>query len=295
MTDARTQDAPAPADDAEGADAHHHEDLRDALIAAALTLLDRGGLVALTLRGVCAEAGVSHTAPRHHFGDFTGLRAAVAALGFDRLGAAVKDALATAGPARADGDEAAIHAYVGFAVQAPALYQLMFEVGPLQDRHGPAGQAARAALGPFFTAAKGLELTLRADPMEGGLSEGYYLWSLAHGHAQLAAAGAYGLMTPIGASGEVIAPDAALPGRVAAKNDVEDAVESAVARPSAPRVQAPDFKRIAPRLRFAQAFKFETLEAGPNAQMLSAPTERGSRNTAPERAERPVAVPRPLI
>lgn len=296
MTDASPQPPPAPADPADGDDAYHHGELRDALIAAALTLLEGEGLAAFTLRGVCAKAGVSHTAPRNHFGDFAGLRAAVAALGFERLGAAIRGALAAAGPARADVGDAAIHAYVDFAAGAPALYQLMFEQGPLRDPRGPAALAARDALRPFFAAAKGLEHTLRADPMEDGLSEGYYLWSLAHGHAQLAAAGAYGVMTPAAASGEVIAPDGALPRRAGAEG-IEDAQERAVraAPAAAAPVKAPHFSRVAPRLRFAQPFRFETLAPDSGAPTLAAPTQRGSRNTPPDRPERPSAGPRPMI
>jgi AcrR family transcriptional regulator len=276
MTEAHIEDA----QDADNG-ARHHQELRDALIGAALKLLEGGGLAAFTLRGVCAEAGVGHTAPQNHFGTFSGLRAAVAAIGFERLGVAIKAALATASPARANWGEAAIHAYVDFAAHAPALYQLMFEQGPLLDHDGPAATAAQAALAPFFIAAKGLEMTLRAEPLEGGLSEGYYLWSLAHGHAQLAAAGAYGLMTPgmcaremiaRMSAGEVITPDAATQRRRQASS-VEDAEESAMPATRAPRrpIPAPHFSRIAPRLRFAQAFKFETLAAGPGVPTLAIP------------------------
>lgn len=269
--------ADADADVAASEAAYHHGKLRAALIESALELLESDGLPAFTLRGVCARAGVSHTAPRNHFGDFSGLRTAVAAIGFEQLGAAIAGALKSAGPARADGGEAVIHAYVDFAAHAPALFQLMFEHGPLHDRGGPAAAAAQAALAPFFSAARGLEHTPRAEPMEGGLSEGYYLWSLAHGHAQLAAAGAYGLMAPGAAVGELLAPiDPAAPRRAA--GPVEDAEESVVVAPAARRmpVIAPDFACIAPRLRFAQAFKFETLDSAAGAPILAAPKKRGA-------------------
>ena len=53
---------------------YHHGALRAALLDAAEAILDRDGIAALTLRAVAREAGVTHTAPRHHFGDLTGLR-----------------------------------------------------------------------------------------------------------------------------------------------------------------------------------------------------------------------------
>ena len=55
---------------------YHHGDLRRALVAAALELLERGE--ELSLRAVARRAGVSHTAPYHHFRDRRGLVAAVA-------------------------------------------------------------------------------------------------------------------------------------------------------------------------------------------------------------------------
>src|SRR5262245_7555964 len=52
---------------------YHHGALREALLKAAETVLRRDGLAGLTLRAVAREAGVSHAAPTHHFGDLTGL------------------------------------------------------------------------------------------------------------------------------------------------------------------------------------------------------------------------------
>ena len=49
---------------------------------AAERVLERDGLGGLTLRAVAREAGVSHAAPTHHFGDLTGLLSELAAIGF---------------------------------------------------------------------------------------------------------------------------------------------------------------------------------------------------------------------
>ena len=64
---------------------YHHGDLHDALLAAAERVLERDGLPGLTLRAVAREAGVSHAAPTHHFGDLTGLLSELAAIGFRRF------------------------------------------------------------------------------------------------------------------------------------------------------------------------------------------------------------------
>ena len=72
---------------------YHHGDLHEALLLAAERVLEREGLAGLTLRAVAREAGVSHAAPTHHFGDLSGLLSELAAIGFLRFNAA----MATAG------------------------------------------------------------------------------------------------------------------------------------------------------------------------------------------------------
>ncbi|MGH8432616.1 MAG: TetR family transcriptional regulator, partial [Solimonas sp.] len=46
---------------------YHHGDLREALVAAAIALLEEKGLSGFTLRQCARRAGVSHAAPAHHF------------------------------------------------------------------------------------------------------------------------------------------------------------------------------------------------------------------------------------
>src|SRR5438105_15936244 len=77
---------------------YHHGALRDALLQAAERVLERNGLAGLTLRAVAREAGVSHAAPTHHFGDLTGLVSELAAIGFLQFNAAMTAAGAAGGP-----------------------------------------------------------------------------------------------------------------------------------------------------------------------------------------------------
>ncbi len=71
---------------------YHHGDLPNALRCAAVDVIDERGLGAFSLREVARRAGVSHTAPAHHFGDMRGLLTSVAAEGFDALHAATVEA-----------------------------------------------------------------------------------------------------------------------------------------------------------------------------------------------------------
>src|SRR3954468_24917195 len=80
---------------------YHHGALHAALLKAAETVLERDGLAGLTLRAVAREAGVSHAAPAHHFGDLTGLLSELAAIGFRQFNAAMA-AADSSGPSPLD-------------------------------------------------------------------------------------------------------------------------------------------------------------------------------------------------
>jgi AcrR family transcriptional regulator len=105
---------------------YHHGDLRAALIAAAEAELIEKGVDAFSLRGAAKRAGVSHAAPAHHFKDTMALLDALAAAGFARLTATMKEEQAAAGA----GNKAQLVAvgigYVRFALDNPELLQLMF-------------------------------------------------------------------------------------------------------------------------------------------------------------------------
>ena len=73
---------------------YHHGDLPNALRQAAVAVIDERGLGAFSLREVARRAGVSHTAPAHHFGDVRGLLTAVAIDGFEALQAVTAEACA---------------------------------------------------------------------------------------------------------------------------------------------------------------------------------------------------------
>lgn len=98
--------------------AYHHGDLRAQLLARAAELVARDGAEAFSLRAVAAELGVSHTAPRHHFGDRQGVFTALATEGYTLLG----EALETAAPL---GFQEVGAAYVLFAVSHPGHFAVM--------------------------------------------------------------------------------------------------------------------------------------------------------------------------
>src|SRR5438876_11298699 len=103
---------------------YHHGDLRRTLVDEALTAIGRDGPAGLSLRDVARRAGVSHAAPAHHFGDKRGLLTAIAVEGFDSLSEAT---------AAAAGDHVAGGlAWIRWALDHPAHYEVMFSPGLLR-------------------------------------------------------------------------------------------------------------------------------------------------------------------
>jgi len=165
---------------------YHHGALRDALLQAAERVLERDGLAGLTLRAVAREAGVSHAAPTHHFGDLTGLVSELAAIGFRQFNATMGQACApdmpypTRGLARAK-------AYVAYAQAHPGMYGLMFRTERLDYSRPSLQAAAQASFG-------GLAQAIAASRHEHIEAEALTLeqaaaiaraWSLVHGFTML--------------------------------------------------------------------------------------------------------------
>ncbi|MGP1351702.1 MAG: TetR/AcrR family transcriptional regulator [Parasphingopyxis sp.] len=103
---------------------YHHGDLRSALIATGLKLLETKAGGEIGLREVARETGVSATAVYRHFPDKDALLAALVDAGFDRL-ADVQEAAAARYDRRDASFRAIGQAYVHFALANPALFRLM--------------------------------------------------------------------------------------------------------------------------------------------------------------------------
>src|SRR5215212_8150840 len=154
---------------------YHHGDLPRALTAAAVEPIGEVGPGALSLREVARRAGVSHAAPAHHFGDKAGLLSAVAAEGYDLLGAALAETWETTGDFREVGV-----AYVRFALSHRAHFEVVFrpELYRADD--------------PVVVAARDRSSTLlygppaeRTGDAASGVSAAVAAWSLVHGFATL--------------------------------------------------------------------------------------------------------------
>ena len=163
---------------------YHHGDLRAALVATAVEMLEAGE--AYSMRAVARRSGVSPTAPYRHFSDRGALDSAVAVEGFkdlrDDLDRAVAGAPAGADPVDVLGELGV--AYVGFALRRPAVFRLMFggACDTADSDRVQASQALHAVLGDTLA---------RLLPGQESPALATALWGLAHGLAFLHLDGKY--------------------------------------------------------------------------------------------------------
>jgi AcrR family transcriptional regulator len=182
---ARKKSAPRTAGASEDAP-YHHGALRDALLKAAERVLERDGLAGLTLRAVAREAGVSHAAPTHHFGDLTGLVSELAAIGFRRFNEAMAAATAT-GSTLLEKAMARAKAYVAYAQANPGMYVLMFRTERLDMSRPSLHEAAEGAFAGL-TGAVGAFRHEQIHEQALSLEQAAAIaraWSLVHGFTML--------------------------------------------------------------------------------------------------------------
>ena len=121
---------------------YHHGDLRNALLEAAMRILEREGEAGLGLRDLARAVGVSPAAPYRHFDSRAALLEALAVTGFQRFTRAMEDVAAANAP---DLLSAMGKTYVLFALHNPALFRLMFSPQLKRDNRPGLRMAADAA------------------------------------------------------------------------------------------------------------------------------------------------------
>jgi AcrR family transcriptional regulator len=158
------------------AKAYHHGDLREALVRAALEILEDGAVTEVSVRAAARRAGVSTGAPYRHFADRDALLSAVAAVGYRELAGALLGAQPA--PRTADDLAGIAIAYVQFALTRPGLFRVMFAEGC--DRTNPDRVVAVAAITEYVKAIA-LQVIPNADPEPLATA----MWALVHGLAFL--------------------------------------------------------------------------------------------------------------
>ena len=152
---------------------YHHGNLRREILDAALDEIRERGPMGLSLRELARRAGVSHSAPGHHFGDKTGLLTAIAVEGYEFLGEALAQAHDAGGFLEVG------LAYIAFAVDHPAHFEVMFRPD-LYQHDDPSLVVAQAETTQLLYGPAG-DAFPDADAQRTGIAG----WAFVHGFASL--------------------------------------------------------------------------------------------------------------
>jgi AcrR family transcriptional regulator len=168
---------------------YHHGDLRPALLRAVGEVLHDHGLEGLSMRECARRAGVSWSAPIHHFGDKTGILTAFAIEGCQLLEAAMQ-ARRLAEPDPTLAAAAVGLAYVEFALDHPQHFRLIFRTELLAPQDPGYQQASRAAYQVLEAAFRACDQALGRPPDTSLPDRCLLAWSAVHGYATLCLEGA---------------------------------------------------------------------------------------------------------
>ncbi len=165
--------------------AYHHGNLRAVLIEIGLKIIEEKGVRALTLREIGSLAGVSRMAAYRHFANKHDLVCAIAEAGFHEFADALAAATHSAPPDFGSRMSAMFAAYLKFAREHRAYYDVMFDVEELGDEpqapHDSEGARAFAILAD----------TIREGQKRGDVRTGdpdalaRFVWSTVHGISTL--------------------------------------------------------------------------------------------------------------
>ena len=156
--------------------------LREKVIKAAVKYVADNGPDGLSFRQIAADAGVSHQAPYHHFGDRSAIFGEIALEGFRKF------AVVMGAPARADEDTEncvrLCERYVDFAIANKGHFRVMFRADLCQMHESP--ETEKAADDAFATLLAAVsEMVGDSASIDEIRVQATAMWSLAHGLATL--------------------------------------------------------------------------------------------------------------
>ncbi len=164
---------------------YHHGNLREALIYAALVLIEKKGVKTLTLREIAKQAKVSHAAPYRHFKDKDDLLTKVAAEGFEMLVNETRKRFKDIPDDPLSRFQESGWAYIDFAISHASHFRVMFGLGENRKKTPPelekaSGESFKILL-DCIKACQDKKYIKDGDPLELALCA----WSMVHGFAML--------------------------------------------------------------------------------------------------------------
>lgn len=175
---------------------YHHGNLRQALVDAALILIEQKGPSGFTLSEAAKQAGVTPAAVYRHFEGREDLIAEAARQGYEVFADLMEYAYMKGQPSALASFESTGRAYLAFARKYPGHYVAMFESGISVNRTPELAMLSGRALGVLERAA--LELSAHIPPEKRPPAQmvSAHIWAMCHGVVELFARGSPGTKSP---------------------------------------------------------------------------------------------------
>ncbi|AJE46934.1 TetR/AcrR family transcriptional regulator [Celeribacter indicus] len=175
---------------------YHHGNLKQALVEAALVLIEEKGPTGFSLSEAAKSAGVTPAAVYRHFEGREDLIAEIARQGYEVFADLLDYAFDTGQPSALAAFEATGRAYLAFARRYPGHYVAMFESGISIQRTPELHAVATRALGVLERAAEKLSEHIPPDRRPPPQMFAAHVWAMSHGVVELFARGSPGTRSP---------------------------------------------------------------------------------------------------
>lgn len=175
---------------------YHHGNLRQALVDAALTLIEEKGPTGFTLSEAAKQAGVTPAAVYRHFEGREDLIAEAARQGYEVFADLMDYAYKKGQPSALASFESTGRAYLAFARKYPGHYVAMFESGISVNRTPELAMLSGRALGVLERAAIELSAHIPPDRRPPAQMVSAHIWAMCHGVVELFARGSPGTKSP---------------------------------------------------------------------------------------------------
>ena len=175
---------------------YHHGNLRQALVDAALQLIESKGPTGFTLSEAAKQAGVTPAAVYRHFEGREDLIAEAALQGYEIFGELMQFAYESGQPSALQAFEATGRAYLAFARKYPGHYIAMFESGIQINRTAALASVVNRANAVLEKAATDLSQHIPEDKRPPASMFSAHIWAMSHGVVELFARNSPGRASP---------------------------------------------------------------------------------------------------
>lgn len=175
---------------------YHHGNLRQALVEAALRLIEEKGPTGFTLSEAAREAGVTPAAVYRHFDGRDDLIVECARQGHGIFADLIEHAYDDGKPSALAAFESAGRAYLAFARRFPGHYIAMFESGLSRHASPELARADARSRAVLERAAERLSRHIPEDRRPPAAMFSAHIWALSHGVVELFSRGDPGANAP---------------------------------------------------------------------------------------------------